>query len=217
MTSPDGASRPPARPAGFARTGVPEADLVLEAARALRRTWGEGLAAHDLTPHESRALRVVVRSCGGRHPGGLGHEHEHGHDGGAGDPAPSGGAASGTALEEEAAGPTGTGAPSHRSAEQGGRAPSDAPRLADIATALRIAPRSATEVVDRLAARGLVERRPSVADRRAIEVVPTEAGLAEHGAVERSWTEAAHRFLTPLDDAERRQLAALLDRLVHHD
>ncbi|TGO03838.1 Transcriptional regulator, MarR family [Serinibacter arcticus] len=171
-----GAARadPAARPTAFARTGVPEADLILEAARALRRTWGEGLAAHDLSPHESRALRVVVRACG---------------------PA-EGSADSRAAGDDDAA---------------------VAPRLADLATALRIAPRSATEVVDRLVARGLVERRPSASDRRATEVVPTAAGLQEHGAVERSWGDAARRFLEPLDDDDRRQLAALLTRLAHRD
>jgi len=175
MNHDDGGARPPgadhaghgARPAAFARTGVPEADLILEAARGLRRTWGEGLAAHDLSPHESRALRVVVRACG--------------------------------------------------SSEDSGERAAVAPRLADLATALRIAPRSATEVVDRLVARGLVERRPSASDRRATEVVPTAAGLQEHGAVERSWGDAARRFLEPLDDDDRRQLAALLTRLAHRD
>lgn len=147
-------------PTPFARTGIREADLILEAARGLRRTWGDGLAAHDLSPHESRALRVVVRSCG--------------------------------SAQDEA--PT-------------------APRLADIATALRIAPRSATEVVDRLVARGLVQRRPSPLDRRATEVVPTPAGLEAHTAVERSWADAALRFLEPLDADERAQLASLLERL----
>lgn len=157
----------PASQRPFARTGVPEADLVLEAARALRRTWGDGLAAHDLSPHESRALRVVVRSCGSSEAGGA----------------------------DEAMTTT------------------TAPRLADLATALRIAPRSATEVVDRLVARGLVERRPSASDRRATEVVPTTAGLEAHGAVERSWGEAARHFLAPLDQDERAQLSTLLRRL----
>lgn len=164
MTRDDDAAARPAPAARFARTGVPEADLILEAARALRRTWGEGLAAHDLSPHESRALRVVVRSCG---------------------------------------------SPTHEAPD----ATTSAPRLADIATALRIAPRSATEVVDRLVARGLVERRPSATDRRATEVVPTPRGLEEHGAVERSWGEAAVRFLAPLDPAQRAQLTDLLTRL----
>ena len=110
---------------GFGRTGVPEADLILEAARGLRRAWSEGLVDHDLSPHESRALRVIARRCGG---------------------------------------------------EEG------APRLADLATALRIAPRSATEVVDRLVSHGLAVRQPSPTDRRAIEVVATEAGLAAASA-----------------------------------
>src|ERR687890_743705 len=41
-------------------------------------------------------------------------------------------------------------------------------RLSDLAEALHIAPRSATEVADALQARGLVERGPDPTDRRAV-------------------------------------------------
>ena len=47
-----------------------------------------------------------------------------------------------------------------------------------LAEHLRIAPRSATEVVDDLQERGLVERAPDPADRRATLVRLTEAGAA---------------------------------------
>ena len=49
-------------------------------------------------------------------------------------------------------------------------------RLGELAEHLRIAPRSATEVVDALAERGLVERRPDPADRRATLVALTAHG-----------------------------------------
>jgi DNA-binding MarR family transcriptional regulator len=61
-------------------------------------------------------------------------------------------------------------------------------RLRDLAEHLRIAPRSATEVVDDLAGRGLVDRHPDPDDRRAVLVRPTERGegapaqFAGHGA-----------------------------------
>jgi DNA-binding MarR family transcriptional regulator len=49
-------------------------------------------------------------------------------------------------------------------------------RLGALSEHLRIAPRSATEVVDTLAAAGLVERRPDPADRRATLVALTARG-----------------------------------------
>ena len=49
-------------------------------------------------------------------------------------------------------------------------------RLGELAEHLRIVPRSATEVVDALAERGLVERKPDPADRRATLVALTSEG-----------------------------------------
>lgn len=49
-------------------------------------------------------------------------------------------------------------------------------RLGDLAAELRIAPRSATEVVDGLVELGLVVRVPDPSDRRAVYVEPTETG-----------------------------------------
>ena len=49
-------------------------------------------------------------------------------------------------------------------------------RLSELAEALRIAPRSATEVADALQARGLVERTSDPTDRRAVVLTPTEEG-----------------------------------------
>jgi DNA-binding MarR family transcriptional regulator len=79
---------------------------------------------------------------------------------------------------------------------------------------LHIAPRSATEVVDALETRGLVQRRPDPGDRRA-----TLAELTEHGAsvlddirTAARGTEAGRVFgrLTPADRAE---LARILRQL----
>lgn len=89
-----------------------------------------------------------------------------------------------------------------------------APRLSDIAGALRIAPRSATEVVDRLQALGLVVREPSPTDRRANLVRLTPHGRDVLRRVESSWTRAARDFLSPLTPAEVDQLTGLLTRLV---
>lgn len=90
----------------------------------------------------------------------------------------------------------------------------DEARLSEIATRLRIAPRSATEVVDSLEARGLVERRPDPADRRAVLVVPTAEGQRMHDATQRARAAAGEEFFAGLDAAEQRQLTGLLRRLV---
>ena len=89
-------------------------DLLIRAARTLRRRWRDVLAPWDLSPHQARALKVVSE-----------------HDG---------------------------------------------VRLSDLAETLRIAPRSATEVADGLQERGLIERTPDPADRRAVLVRATEDG-----------------------------------------
>jgi DNA-binding MarR family transcriptional regulator len=91
----------------------------------------------------------------------------------------------------------------------------DGVRLSDLAEALRIAPRSATEVVDGLAERGLVERHPDPADRRAVHVVLTPAGRALLDEVDAARaTDLRELFgrLSPPDQAElARLLRALLD------
>ena len=87
------------------------------------------------------------------------------------------------------------------------------PRLGDVAKALRIAPRSATEVVDRLQKRDLVERVADGADRRAVCVRLTDTGrtlLAEMSAARDA--QAADFFAT-LDDGDRAELGRILGRL----
>lgn len=90
-------------------------------------------------------------------------------------------------------------------------------RLGVVAEHLRIAPRSATEVVDQLESRGLVERTPDPKDRRAVIVQVTVDGARTHEAV---WTERRERsdeYFRDLSPTEQEQLASLLSRLVQHD
>jgi len=87
-------------------------------------------------------------------------------------------------------------------------------RLSELAARLRIAPRSATEVVDSLEARGWVVRQPDPADRRAVFVVATEEGHRVHAAADRVRDGAAAEFFGRLDPAEREELGRLLRRLV---
>ena len=90
-------------------------------------------------------------------------------------------------------------------------------RLKDLAERLRIAPRSATEVIDQLQSLALVTRSPDPDDRRAIIVAPSNAGrdLAEAVLAERR--QRSDEYFEPLAPEERRQLAALLARLGDDD
>lgn len=90
----------------------------------------------------------------------------------------------------------------------------DHARLSEVAARLRIAPRSATEVVDSLEARGLVARRPDPADRRAVLVEATEAGRQIQQATSAARESAAGELFGRLTAQEREQLAGLLGRLV---
>lgn len=88
-----------------------------------------------------------------------------------------------------------------------------AQRLGELADHLRIAPRSATEVVDALAERGLVERRPDPADRRATLVALTAQGEEVATAIRTARKSGAGSLFAHLSDADRAELARLLAAL----
>jgi len=83
-------------------------------------------------------------------------------------------------------------------------------RLSDLSVRLHIAPRSATEVVDALEARGLVERRPDPRDRRATLVELTGQGTGVLGAVRAARGTEAERIFDRLSPADRDHLARIL-------
>ena len=93
----------------------------------------------------------------------------------------------------------------------------DGGRVSDLAARLRIAARSATEVVDSLEERGLVRRCPSPTDRRAVLVQVTEEGRALAARVERARKEAQLAMFDRLDERERQQLEQLLRALITRD
>ena len=78
---------------------------------------------------------------------------------------------------------------------------------------LRIAPRSATEVVDDLEKPGLVERRPDPGDRRATLVALTEEGKGVMAAIRKARAAEAERFFAVLSDDDRAELARILRAL----
>ncbi|MFC4603593.1 MarR family winged helix-turn-helix transcriptional regulator [Rhodococcus kronopolitis] len=139
----------------------PLRDLLITAARTLRRRWFTALEPWQLSPHEYRALRVIDRgpadSCPGDRP--------------------------------------------------------EVPRLGDVAKALRIAPRSATEVVDRLEERGLAERVPDAGDRRAVCVRLTAEGRRVVAELDTARDADAEDYFAALDERDRAELRRILDKL----
>ncbi|EOM74431.1 MarR family transcriptional regulator [Rhodococcus rhodnii] len=87
------------------------------------------------------------------------------------------------------------------------------PRLGEIARELRIAPRSATEVVDRLDERGLTERVPDEQDRRATCVRTTEEGRRVLAELRDARDADADEFFATLTPGERAELRRLLQKV----
>jgi DNA-binding MarR family transcriptional regulator len=86
-------------------------------------------------------------------------------------------------------------------------------RPSDLAEHLRIAPRSATEVIDALQERGLAERSPDPADRRATLVALTDEGDRIGAAVRSARAAEAEAFFGQLSDTDRETLAQILRSL----
>ena len=86
-------------------------------------------------------------------------------------------------------------------------------RLGDLAERLRIAPRSATGVVDGLQERGLVERRADPDDRRAILVALNDKGAETAAAIRAARSSGAGSLFALLSDADRAELARILATL----
>jgi DNA-binding MarR family transcriptional regulator len=86
-------------------------------------------------------------------------------------------------------------------------------RLGDLAEHLRIVPRSATEVVDALEERALVDRRPDPADRRATLVALTARGDEVATGIRAARTSGAGSLFAQLPAPDRAELARLLAAL----
>lgn len=134
----------------------PTGDLVMALARRVRRAHVDALSAWQVTPSQSRALRVISLDDGGVRPSVL--------------------------------------------AEQ-----------------LRIAPRSATDVVDTLEERGWVRRSPDRTDRRATTLTLTAAGRELVAAIDDVRLRASEQVLDVLSDAQRRTLHEILSVVVGED
>ena len=83
-------------------------------------------------------------------------------------------------------------------------------RPGELARHLRIAPRSATEVVDDLQARDLVERSPDPEDRRATIIRLTGGGTEVAGAIRAARAAEVEDFFGRLDSGDRAELTRIL-------
>ena len=88
------------------------------------------------------------------------------------------------------------------------------PRQRDVAAALRIAPRSAAEVIAQLEASGWITREPDPSDKRAVLLRATPAGLELDEAVHSLRGERANDYFSTLDASDRAELARLLGLLL---
>jgi len=86
-------------------------------------------------------------------------------------------------------------------------------RLSELSDHLHIAARSATEVVDALEYRGLVQRRPDPGDRRATLVEVTGHGAGVLDAIRAARGTEAGRVFGRLSPADRAALARILREL----
>jgi DNA-binding MarR family transcriptional regulator len=86
----------------------------------------------------------------------------------------------------------------------------------DLYEAAMISSGSMTNRIDRLEKAGLVARRPNPADKRGTLVALTPEGLALIDRAVEAHVANQQAVVAGLDDGERRQLSALLARLLKH-
>jgi len=87
------------------------------------------------------------------------------------------------------------------------------PRMADLAQALEVVPRSITSMVDTLESAGFVARKADPTDRRATIVELTSAGIEVLRQVGRMRAEAAEQLFAKLSEGEQGELRRLLELL----
>lgn len=83
-----------------------------------------------------------------------------------------------------------------------------------LARALSLSHSGAVRLVDQLAARGFVRRRPSARDRRAVAIELTPKGRRQAARIAEARHHALEEALAPLSDGERERLGELLGKLV---
>jgi DNA-binding MarR family transcriptional regulator len=86
-------------------------------------------------------------------------------------------------------------------------------RISDLAEALHIAPRSATEVADGLQERGLAERTSDPRDRRAVILRPTAVGRRVRAEVDDARSAESRELFGRLSAGDRAALGRILGSL----
>nr|NMF95813.1 MarR family transcriptional regulator [Aromatoleum toluolicum] len=86
-------------------------------------------------------------------------------------------------------------------------------RQVDLAELLEIQPMTLVRMVDQLASEGLVERRTDPADRRAHRLYLTDAARPQLDIIAETAAAVREKALVGLDEAERAQLTAALQRV----
>ncbi|GAA5076267.1 MarR family winged helix-turn-helix transcriptional regulator [Lysobacter panacisoli] len=91
---------------------------------------------------------------------------------------------------------------------------SDGPHgVTDLARAAELNPGAMTRLLDKLEARGLVARVADPADRRALNIHLTDAGVAMWQDVNQCGQRVRERAMHGMSDAERDQLTRLLEQV----
>ena len=88
-------------------------------------------------------------------------------------------------------------------------------RMAELAEALRVVPRSATGVIEGLEEAGLVRRDTDPADRRSVLVSLTDAGRGSRDELAEARRQTAEELFGGLSADDQRRLLALLTALDH--
>lgn len=86
-------------------------------------------------------------------------------------------------------------------------------RMGELGTAAGVAASTATEGVDRLVAKGVVERARSDIDRRIVVVRLTPSGRQVHTELARAQVDLCAEVLAGFSDAEQAMLVEVLQRL----
>lgn len=87
----------------------------------------------------------------------------------------------------------------------------------DVARFLGVANTTISSASDRLVKRDLLARERPEADRRAVALRLTPAGQARVDALSAMYNDLHRRMLDPLTAAERRQLIAMLQKVISHE
>lgn len=85
--------------------------------------------------------------------------------------------------------------------------------VTDLARAADLNPGAMTRLLDKLEAKGLIERVADPADRRALHIHLTEAGTAIWRDIDQCGQRVRERALSGMDEATRVQLTRLLEQV----